>query len=165
MNEKCISYFLIIALFVIPAPITFAAAKSKQIGDWNSLSSRLNSEIAVKAKNRKTVFGVLIKFNDAEIIVQSGGDTNSQIAFKREEIENIWLAKLKGGRNTGKGAFLGAGTGAAAGLIYVAANRKNGDGQTAVAVPVLAIFGAGIGAGIGFFAREKNRKEQLIYQR
>lgn len=164
MKEKCVSYFLIMALFLISAP-AFSAAGRKQTGDWNALSSRLNDEIAVKARDQKTVFGILINFDVAQITVQSGDNSLSNISFKREEVEKIWLAKLKGGRNTGKGALIGAGTGAAAGLIYVAANRKNGDGQTSLAVPALAIYGAGIGAAIGFFARGKNRKEQLIYQR
>ena len=165
MKRIYFSYFLIFALFLFAAPFSFAAANKKQTGDWNSLSSRLNEEIAVKAGNRKTVFGILTKFDEAEITVQSADNSVSQFVFKRDEIEKIWLAKLKGGRNVGKGALIGAGTGAAAGLIYIAANRKNGDGQTSLAVPALAVYGAGIGAAIGFFARSKNQKEQLIYQR
>ncbi|MDQ4122016.1 MAG: hypothetical protein M3209_11295 [Acidobacteriota bacterium] len=146
-------------------PFKIAAAERKQIGDWSAVSGRLNEEIAVKAQNQKTVFGILIKFADDEITLQTTNNGLSKIAFKREEIEKIWLAKLKGGRNTGKGALIGAGTGAAVGLIYIIANRQSADGQLSLALPAMAIYGAGIGAGIGFFARQKNRKKQLIYQR
>lgn len=163
MKEKCVSLFLMLALFTISAPLM--AAERKQNGNWNSLANRLSEEIAVKAQNQKTVFGILINHNGSEITVQSGNNTLSKISFKREEIEKIWLAKLKGGRNTGKGALIGAGAGAVAGLIYVVANRSNGDGQTSLAVPALAVYGAGIGAAIGFFARSKNRKKELIYQK
>lgn len=163
MNSKYVSYFLIIALFLISARVAPAINVKNQSGDWNSLSNRLNQEIAVKAQNKKTIFGILTDFSGDEISVQS--ESQIKTAFKRDEVEKIWLAKLKGDRNTGKGALIGAGTGAAAGLIYVVANRESGDGQLAVAVPVLAVYGAGIGAAIGFFARSRNQKKQLIYQR
>lgn len=165
MTGKYISYLLIISLFLIPASTARASVERKQTNDWNSLSSRLNEEIALKSKNQKTVFGILIKFHEDEITIQTSGTTLSQIAFKRAEVEKIWLAELKGERNIGKGAIFGAGAGAGAGLIYVVANRKNGDGQLAVSVPVLAIFGAAAGAAIGFFSRSRNQKRQLIYQR
>lgn len=162
MKDKLVSSFLIIAICLVSAP---AVAAGKQTGDWNSLSSRLNEEIAVKARNQKTVFGILIKFADDEITVQADDNALSKIAFKRDEVEKIWLAKLKGGRNIGKGALIGAGAGAAIGLVYVSANRKSADGQLSLVVPTLAIYGAGIGAAVGFFRRQKNRKKQLIYQR
>lgn len=161
MNGKIVSLLLIVAVLIVSAPPVFSA--QTQTNDWNSLSSRLNREIAVKTSNKKTVFGILAALTENEITIQN--DSNGKISFRREEVEKIWTAKLKGGRNTGKGALIGSGAGAAAGLIYVAANRDSADGQLGLAVPALAVYGAGIGAVIGFFARSRNQKKQLIYQK
>jgi small nuclear ribonucleoprotein (snRNP)-like protein len=165
MIFKTISRFLIATLLFISVLPAQVIAARKQTADWSSLTKHLNTEIAVKADNRKTVFGILSGHKDHEITVLTGVDSVTEIVFKRETVGKIWLATLKGGRNIGKGALIGAGTGASAGLIYIAANRDSADGQASLAAPAFAIYGAGIGAAIGFFTRKRNQKKQLIYQR
>lgn len=158
---KPLSIFLVFALLFVSAPIASAKEKA-QTGDWNALKNYINNEVAVKLKGQKTVYGNLLSVDDDGIRVFTTSDRT--VSFRRDEVETVWQARLKGGRNTGKGAGIGAGVGAGAGLVYVLANRKSGDGQTALAVPALAIYGAAIGGVIGFFARKSNKKVRLIYQ-
>ncbi len=166
--KNYIAQFLIVSLlFVFVSPV------SAQTGDWNELSLQVNSEIAVKAKNRKTVFGILTETDSDSIKVKisGGGNSVSEISFKREEVEKIWLAKLSDGSKktllgVGVGAAVGAGVGTGAGLFLLAATGGS-DSSSSVLLASAAV-GAGIGAAIGgasgFFTRSKNKKERLIFQ-
>ncbi len=167
MKNYVTQFLIVLLLFVSVSPI------SAQTGDWNAIASQVNSEIAVKAKNRKTVFGILTETDSDLIKVKTSGGSNSvsEISFRREEVEKIWLAKLSDGSKktllgVGVGAAVGAGVGTGAGLILLAATGGS-DSFSSILVTSAAV-GAGIGAAIGgasgFFTRSKNKKERLIYQ-
>jgi hypothetical protein len=164
MRFKMLSFSLMLALFLTSVPPT-PAKQNGQTNDWNSLRNYLNSEAAVKTTNQQTVYGVLREASNEELkLLIIKNNYQNEVLLKRNEVERVWLAKLKFGRNTVKGAGIGALTGAGSGLAYVLVNRDSGDGQIGTAVPVLAIYGAGIGALVGFLVRKKHKKVQVIYQ-
>lgn len=155
----------LILVFVAASVPPVFGVQNQQSNNWSALNNHLNEEIAVKTKNQKTLFGVLRSLSDNELKLQVvKKEYSNEVSINRAEIEKIWLAKLRFGRNTTKGAGIGAGAGAGIGLVYVIANRKSGDGQVGIAIPAFALYGAGIGAVIGFLSRKKHKKEQLIYQ-
>lgn len=167
MKNYVASFLIFLLLFISVSPV------SAQTGDWNALASQVNSEIAVKVKNRKTVFGILTEADAASIKVKNsgGGKSVSEVTFKREEVEKVWLAKLSDGSRkillgVGIGAAVGAGTGAGLGLIALAAD--GGSDYAGVVIFSAAAIGAGIGAAVGgatgFFTRSKNKRERLVYQ-
>jgi hypothetical protein len=166
MTKNFLAHFLTV-LFLFPCASLVSAQTNNRLGDWNTLSSHLNNEIAVKAENRKTVFGILSNAGSGEIKVRTSNKNNvSEAVFKREEVEKIWLAKLdSSSRKTLLGAGLGAAVGAGIGLIALSANRDEGGGAFGAAVPLYAAVGALVGGVAGFFARQKNKKERLIYQK
>ncbi|MEP6924271.1 MAG: hypothetical protein ABI954_07385 [Pyrinomonadaceae bacterium] len=164
MKLKMLTFSLMLALFLTSVPPT-SAKQNSQTNDWNSLKNYLNSEVAVKTANQKTVYGVLREAGNEELkLLVVKKSYQNEVLLKRGEVERVWLAKLKFGRNTIKGAGIGALAGAGAGLGLVLANRDSGDGQIGIAVPVFAIYGAGIGAVIGFLVRKKHKKGEIIYQ-
>ena len=163
--QKFIALFLSLTLFSIIPSTAFA----RQKGDWNAVKNSSDREIAIKTKDGTKTFGILRLAADDEIRVQIAGkkDISSQEkTFRRDEIEKIWRATLRiGGRNTGKGALIGAAIGAGASLLTVgvAAAKKSNAEQVGAAVPMFAIYGAGIGAGIGFFSQKGHKKDELLY--
>jgi hypothetical protein len=165
MMKKLVAHFLTILLLLVYVSPTAAQTGSKS-GDWNTLNSQLNNEVAVKAGNRKTVFGILTAASADEIKVRTSDNNNvSEVVFKREEVEKIWLAKLnESSRKTLLGAGIGAAVGAGIGLIALKGSDGEGGGFGA-AVPFYAAIGAVVGGVAGFFVRQKNKKERLIYQK
>ncbi|HQU82241.1 MAG TPA: hypothetical protein PKY59_03910 [Pyrinomonadaceae bacterium] len=151
----------------------FVPSVSAQTNDWNALSSRINSEIAVKADKQKTVFGILSEADSSQIKVKTSIDGKvSEVAFNRASVEKIWSAKLsKGTRKTLQGTLIGAGVGAGAGLgasliLLAATGGSDGTGTiVAIGTAIGAGAGAALGSTAGFFTRSGNKKQQLIYQR
>lgn len=143
------------------------AVIAQQTYDWATVKSFVGQEIFVQTQNKGAVFGILRGADDGGITLQVANrrslDPQSTL-FLRNEVAIIRSAELRfGGRNTGKGALIGAGAGAAAGFLTVLARRKDGDGQTALAVPAFTIYGAGIGAVVGFFVKKSHKKGKMIY--
>lgn len=168
--KKFLSVWLLISTIVIGAPL--CPAQQTKPSDWNALADYLNREIAVKTKNGETKFGVLKSADAGEIkiqIVERKNQSGAETKFSRNEIVKVWSAQLRyGKRKTAKGALIGAGVGAAAGLIYVGTAAKGNsqtgpDGQAGVAVPVLPLGGAAIGSLLGAFSRKNHKKIKLIY--
>lgn len=167
MFTKFTAYFLILSFLLVCVPSISAQTKVAS-DDWDALNSYFNNEIAVKPANEKIVFGVLVNTDNDSLRLRTADKNNpSEVVLKREEIEKIWLAKLKSSsRHTLLGAGIGAGAGAGIGLIVLAATpKKPQNAQAGVAVPLLALTGAAVGGVIGYFARQKNKKERLIYQK
>ena len=158
---------LLVVLFLFTSTSVVSAQTSNKLGDWGALNSYLNNEVAVKAGNRKTVFGVLSSTDSGEIKVRTSDKNNvSEVLFKREEVKKIWLAQLNSSsRKTLLGAGIGAAVGAGIGLVALSASRDEGGGAYGAAVPFYAAVGAVVGGVAGFFARDKNKKERLIFQK
>jgi hypothetical protein len=160
MKAKFLSAFLILTLIsCLASPIL--ASKSRQVGTWSNLSGYLNTEVAVKVKNEKTVFGVLRAVETDSLKIQIVGKNSSgESVYQRGEIEKVWQATLKGGRSVGKGALIGAGIGAAAGAVAGAA-AKESDPLNYAGVLLFGLAGGALGGIIG--VKERNKKRKLIY--
>lgn len=159
---------LLTVLFLLVSVSSTSAQTSGNLNDWDKLGSYPDKEIAVKAANKKTVFGILSNADADEIKVQTSDKNNvTEVSFKRAEVEKIWLAKLnKSSRNTLLGAGIGAAAGAGIGAALLSANRNERGGAFGAAVPFYAVVGALVGGTAGFFVRQKsNKKEQLIYRK
>jgi hypothetical protein len=143
------------------------AASAKPTGDWNAVRNLAGQGVAVKTKDGVTSFGILGIADDAGMKVQMAGKeefAQHETLFRRDEVEKVWRARLRfGGRHTGKGAWIGAGVGAVAGVVRVYSAEDRSDGQLGLAIPAYTIFGAGIGAVIGAFSRKGHKKGKLIY--
>lgn len=159
----------IISLFAILSLLTFSTApalagKNRQAADWNALRNHLNTEIAVKARNKNTVFGVLRAVETDSLTIQIIRDRNNyETVFAKNEIEKVWRAQLRGGRNAAKGALIGAGVGAGIGLIG-GASASEPDPLNYAGVPLFGLLGAGLGALIGGFSKKSDKKKNLIYK-
>lgn len=164
MKKLTVHFLTMLLLLIYVSPVT--AQTGSKSGDWSTLNSQTNNEVAVKAENRKTVFGILMVTNPAEIKVRISGDNNiSDVIFKREEVEKVWLAELNSSsRKTLIGAGVGAAVGAGIGLVALKSSDERGGGYGA-AVPFYAVCGALAGGVAGFFVRQKNKKERMIYQK
>ncbi len=144
-----------------------------QTNDWSSLSSQVNSEIAVKPEKGKTVFGILTEANDDSIKIKTTKNkVVTEVSFKREEVEKVWLATLSKDSkkvllNAGIGVAVGAGVGAGAGLIALGATGGSDDttGILVLTTAVGAAVGAAIGGATGLFSGSKNKKNRLIFQK
>ena len=123
-------------------------------------------EIAVQTRDGKTNFGFLRAVTDGEIKVQIAGKKNlaaTETVFDRQNVRKVWRATLRfGGRNIGKGALIGAGAGAGIGAVGAAAANDD-DGLAFAAVPLFALYGAGIGAVAGIFVKKSHKKGELVY--
>lgn len=167
MQNYVAQFLIVLLLFISASPI------AAQTGDWNALTAQVNKEVAVKTKNRKTVFGILTEADSDLIKVKtSGGNSVSEVSFRREEVDKVWFATLsKDSRKTllgvGVGAAVGAGVGAGAGLILLGATGGSDDfaGILVTSTAIGAGIGAAIGGASGFFSRSKNKKDRLIYQK
>lgn len=155
--------FILLIAFLLSSTAICPAQNAS--GDWNSLGNHLNREIAVKTKSGPVVYGILRRFDDAEIKVQTADKksiSNVQTVFRRETVEKIWSAQLRfGGRRAGTGALVGATVGAGLGLATAVTEKE--DGQAGAAVPIFAIYGAAVGGLIGFFAKKSHQRGELIY--
>ncbi len=159
---------LSLTISILIASASFVVAQTgTRTGSWDALNSYLSEEVAIKAENRKTVFGVLTATNADTISVRTADKNNvAEVSLRRETVEKVWLAELNdSSRNTLKGAAIGAAVGAGVGAVVLLANRDESGGAFGAAVPVYAVVGAVVGGVAGFFKRNKFRKEQLIYQK
>ena len=163
MKIKILSLFVTFSLLTAFAPLARAAAEKRQTNDWNALRTFLNSEIAVKANGRSTVFGVLRIVEDDSIKIQViAGDDNFETVYKKAEVEKVWRAEIRGGRSVAKGALIGGGIGAGVGLI-AGASAKEADPLNYAGVVLFGLLGAGLGAL--FSAGQKgDKKRELVYK-
>lgn len=162
--KKTTSVFLVCAIALFGVKNVFA----KQTGDWNSLANYLNQQIAVKERGKSTVYGILRSVNDDGIEIQIAEKKDISAAatkISRSEIQKIWTAKLRyGGRQIGKGGLIGAGAGAAVGTaVFLGTKSSDDDGLAGAAIPLGAVYGAGIGAVIGIFSKKSHKRQKLIY--
>ncbi len=164
MFRKLLSVLTISSFLLVSSSLVFAQSKK----DWSAVESLVNEEVAVKTRSGMK-YGVIKSVDSNSLVLRIAGKnslTNNEQRYSRSDVRKVWRALLfVNGRNIGKGALIGAGVGAGAGSIYLASDSAKGDGQAAIAPFALAIYGAGIGGVIGFFAKKKHKKLTLIYKR
>lgn len=165
MTKKIFSLFLTTSI-LFASFSTLAAQTGSAIVSWDTLKTYVKNEVAVKAENKKTVFGILTAVTDDAITVRTADKNNAaEVSFRREDVEKIWFADLSASsRKTLLGAAIGAGVGGGIGYIALKTSDGQGGGYGA-AVPFYAAIGAVAGGLVGFFVKDKNKKEQLIYRK
>ena len=160
--KKLTASLLTLVLLAQIAP----AVAAKQKGDWNSVKALLKTSIAVKTTSGETHFGLLQSVDDAGMEVQLAEDddfTPQEIALRRDEVEKVWIARLRfGQKHVGKGALVGAGAGLGAAFLTALAVHDSSDAPAgAGAFPV---YGAGIGAIAGkLFWKKGHKKQKMVY--
>jgi len=158
--KKLIAILIALGLLAHLAPTVSA----KQKGDWNGVKA-LTKQIAVKTKSGKTHYGLVDSIDDNGItIVIAGRDdmTSQKITVKREDVAQVWRAKLRFDEdNVGKAAWIGAGAGLAVVGGIVAANHDAEDAPAGAVYIIL--IGAGAGALVGKFWKKKHKKQELVY--
>lgn len=139
---------------------------AKPQGSWEAVKTSVNQAVAVETKTGAAIFGILRVANDNEIKIQIAGKkelNDREMTVQRGEVKKIRQAELRYGESrVGTGALIGAAGGAGIGVITVLSDNTN-DGQVALAIPVYALYGAGIGALIGLFSKKTHRKGKIIY--
>ncbi len=163
MFNQVISVLTLSSILLVSSSLGFAGSK----GNWSAIENLVNQEVAIKINRGKVHYGILKSFGSDELTLQTAGKkrmTQNESAFNRSEVKKVWRALLFiNNRQTGKGALIGAGIGTAAGGAVFAANRK--DHLSGVAVPLFLVKGALIGGVVGFFAKKKHKKRDLVYKR
>lgn len=158
--KKLIAILIALGLLAHLAPTVSAKRK----GDWNGVKA-LTKQIAVKTKSGKTHYGLVDSIDDNGItIVIAGRDdmTSQKITVKREDVAQVWRAKLRFDEdNVGKAAWIGAGAGLAVVGGIVAANHDAEDAPAGAVYIIL--IGAGAGALVGKFWKKKHKKQELVY--
>ena len=158
--NKLIAILIALGLLVQLAPTVSA----KQKGDWNSVKA-LTKQIAVKTKSGKTHYGLAdgVDDNGVTILIAGRDDMTSQkITVKREDVAQVWRAKLRFDEaNVKKAAWLGAGAGLAVVGGVVAANHDAEDAPAGAVYIIL--IGARAGAVLGRFWKKKHKKLDTVY--
>lgn len=163
MKIQLLILFVLVNFLTASVPFALAGER-RQTGDWNALRNHLNTEIAVQAKNKNTVFGVLRAVSDDSLKIQVISNKNNyEIVHRKDEVEKIWKAELRGGRNIAKNALIGGAVGAGIGLIG-GATASEPDPLNYAGVPLFGLLGAGLGALIGGMNKKNGKKKDLIYK-
>ena len=120
-----------------------------QDGDWQSLNALPHDQqLRISLRSGETHHGALHSVDD-EALILSNGQT-----LHKQDIQRVWVKRHS---NRGKHALIGAGIGAGVGFGLGAAvdnscSRNSiictGNRGKAIATPVFALLGAGIGAAL-----------------
>lgn len=161
--KKLVSILITSILLIQIAP----AVSARQRGDWNAVKALAHSSVALKTKTGETHYGLVQSADDSTITVQIAGDedfTPQEINFQRDEVAKVWRARLRfGEKNIAKGAWVGAGAGLGAAVIYAAIQGAQRSSDPPVGVGLFPFFGAGAGAVVGNFWKKKHKKQELVY--
>ena len=158
--KKLITILIALGLLVQLATVVSA----KQRGDWDSVKA-LTKQIAVKTKSGKTHYGLVEAVDDNGItILIAGRDdmTAQKITVKREDVAQVWRARLRFDEdNVKKATWIGAGAGLAVVGGVIAAQHEEDDAPAGAVYIIL--IGAGAGALLGKFWKKKHKKLDTVY--
>lgn len=161
MQSKFLGILLVFSLLAFSFQPAFS-----QSNNWENVRTLTGIQVAVQTASGEILFGRIREANNLEIGLQIAGAKEYQpndTKISKNEIRKVWLADLRfGERNMGKGALIGLGVGAGLGAGYFIAN-KNKSSTASVAIPFSALYGAGIGTVIGYFAKKGHKKGKLVY--
>lgn len=164
MFRKLFSILTMSAVLFVSSGLTFGQSKN----NWSAVEDLADQEVAVKTKSGMK-YGIVRSVDVDGLVLQLAGKkrmSQNEMTISKNDIKKIWRAFLFANeRNTGKGALIGGGTGLGAGIIYARSDAAKGDGQASIAIPYLAVVGAGIGGVIGYFSKKKHKKQELVYKR
>ena len=138
-------------------PLVFAQQPS--LSDWAAVQQiKTNEKLFVRQKNGKEVRGRMIEANDAALTIDRDG---KPMSIARADVRQVYIAegKAQKGKWALIGAGVGAGTGAGIGALKYSPERDDSE----IWIPVVLIFGAGIGALSGMAFGQTTRKRTLVY--
>lgn len=151
------------SIFLVSSSWTFG----KAIKDWTLVESLANQEVAIKT-NGGMKYGIVKSVDSDSLVLQLADKkrlTQDESTINKSDIKKIWRATLfVNKRRVGKGALIGAGVGIGVGLVSLQTDAAQGDGQAGIVVLPLAVIGAGVGGFVGFFAKKKHKKRDLVYK-
>ena len=154
MKTKLISMMIAATLLTLQSGVALAQGRS-----WAAVQAvPADDRLIVKQKDGRTVEGKMIEANDTNLTLTR----NQQVVnIARDNIAQV--EHSVGKAKKGKWALIGAGVGGAAGagIGLAKSNSLIDDGE--IYIPVLTIFGAGIGAGVGAIFGATRRKREVIY--
>lgn len=148
---------IIILLFVIFVLSTTLFAGSY---DWQNVTKlRKGKTIYVMLDSGKWLDANFEKVEDEKLVVQNGADRYE--AFRKEEIQEIWIKKA----SIGKSILIGTAivVGGALALDVAIEHGYSGEDKY-MYTPFIVMYGAPIGAGLGFLHGISTQKKDLIYK-
>ena len=152
---------VILLTSLLLSPVTAAAQASTS--DWSRLNSvTTGSKLSVKLRNGKKVNGTLSNVTDTALTLMV---KNRSTEVKRDDIRTVHQTS---GNSATKATLIGMGLGAGAGAITAAVGNTRDDSFQVVddrlAIGVLTVLGAGVGALGGFLVGKSMKKKVLIYE-
>ena len=149
---------LLTSLLLSPVTLMGQATTS----DWSRLTSvTTGSKLSVKLRNGKKVDGTLSNVTDTALTLMV---KNRSTEVKRDDIRTVHQTS---GNSATKATLIGMGLGAGAGAITGAIGASADDDFDEIdniAIGVLTVLGAGVGALGGFLVGQSMKKKVLIYE-
>ena len=151
---------VILLTSLLLSPVTAAAQASTS--DWSRINSVVTgSKLSVKLRNGKKVNGTLSNVTDTALTLMV---KNASTEVKRDDIRTVHQTS---GNSATKATLIGMGLGAGAGAITGAIGSAGDDtfpDFDNIAIGVLTVLGAGVGALGGFLVGKSMKKKVLIYE-
>jgi hypothetical protein len=119
MKRTLIPLFLVMALLSTFTPLAFAQ-QSASTSDWTAVQRlNTNARLVVKQKNGKEVKGLMIEATENTLTIDRGG---KPLSIARGDVRHIQL--IEGKASKAMWALIGAGIGAAGGVLIGQTRRK-----------------------------------------
>ncbi len=151
---------VILLTSLLLSSVTTAAQAS--ISDWSRINSVVTgSKLSVKLRNGNKVDGTLSNVTDTALTLMV---KNTSREIKRDDIRTVHQTS---GNSAKKATLIGMGLGAGAGAITGAIGSAGDDtfpDFDNIAIGVLTVLGAGVGALGGFLVGKSMKKKVLIYE-
>ena len=150
---------LLAVVLVLSVPLQAQTA----INDWSRISSVApGSKLKIKLKSGKTVEGNLNSVSESSISLAT---KNASQDIKREDVQTAHrVVKKSALPATMIGMAVGAGAGAALGVIGSTSDDSGFDKLDHAVTAGLTIIGAIAGTVTGYFIGRSSRKKELIYE-
>jgi len=141
--------------------ILFADSRDPQnVNDWQNVSKlRKGKTIYVMLDSGKWFTADIEKIEDEKLVVQNGAARYQ--GYRKDEIQEIWIKKS----SMGKSIAIGAGIVVGGLLVLDVAIEHGYSGEDKyMYTPFIILYGAPIGAGLGFLHGITTQKKDLIYK-
>jgi hypothetical protein len=148
---------IIISVLII---LFLCATVFGQSNDWQSVSKlRKGKTIYIMLNSGKWLTADFEKVEDEKLVVQNGADRFE--GFRRDEIQEIYIKRSSIGKSILVGTLIVAG--GALALDVAVEHGYSGEDKYMYA-PLIVMYAAPIGAGLGFLHGITTQKKDLIYK-
>ena len=150
----------VLVIFFLNTILFAESRESQNVNDWQNVSNlRKGKTIYVMLDSGKWFSADIEKVEDEKLVVRNGADRYE--AFRREEIQEIWVNRASIGKSILFGTAIAAGAALTTGLIMEA--RSTGEDKYMFTMN-LTICAAPVGASLGLLYGIANHKRGLIYK-